>query len=164
LTISKILVPIDGSPHSEKALKSAIEIAKKFNASLTLLHVIEKPIYVSLPQPAPVTDYHAQELRGQTLDYRAHRPKPDSTVNIARRLGRRILANGIYMVKSEGLDANMKLKQGDPAERIIETAEEDKFDLIVMGSRGLSGIKRFFLGSVIDKVAHHAPCKILIVR
>jgi nucleotide-binding universal stress UspA family protein len=55
-------------------------------------------------------------------------------------------------------------REGDPAEVIIEVANEQQADLIVVGSRGLTGIKRFRLGSVSNKVSHHAPCSVMIVR
>jgi nucleotide-binding universal stress UspA family protein len=66
--------------------------------------------------------------------------------------------------KIENLDIPAKLVEGRPADEIVETAKEGNFDLIVMGSRGLGGIKEFFLGSVSDRVADEAECPVLIVK
>ena len=54
--------------------------------------------------------------------------------------------------------------QGDPADKILETAENENVDLIVVGNKGMTGAKRFLLGSVPNKVSHHAPCSVMIIR
>ena len=68
------------------------------------------------------------------------------------------------MVKSTGVDVNTVARQGDPADAILDTAEEQNADLIIVGNKGMTGAKRFLLGSVPNKVSHHAPCSVLIVR
>jgi len=78
--------------------------------------------------------------------------------------GKAILAKGEETVKAEGVRVETRLKQGVPAEELLRAAADEKADLIVLGSRGLSQVKAFFLGSVSDKVSHHAKCPTLIVR
>ena len=78
--------------------------------------------------------------------------------------GEEILRRGVELAKSLGLEADRRLGKGIPAEEILRVAEEEGVDLIVIGSRGLSGVKAFLLGSVSDKVSHHAKCPVLIVR
>jgi len=82
--------------------------------------------------------------------------------NMVKEVGERILSDAATKVK--GLKVNTQLEFGNPAETIIEVAEKENYDLIVVGSRGVSNVKRFFLGSVSDDVSHHAKCSVLIVR
>ena len=81
---------------------------------------------------------------------------------VAREVGERVLSDAA--AKVEGLKLNTQVEFGNPAETIIEVAEKGNYDLIVVGSRGLSSVKRFFLGSVSDDVSHHAKPSVLIVR
>ena len=81
---------------------------------------------------------------------------------VVREVGERVLSDAATKVK--GLEVNTQLEFGNPAETIIEVAEKGNYDLIVVGSRGLSSVKRFFLGSVSDDVSHHAKRSVLIVR
>jgi nucleotide-binding universal stress UspA family protein len=147
LVVTKILVPLDGSTYADKALKYAVEIAKKFNATLTLVHVIVEP-------PPLVSGAAAPEAI----------PFLPQMHTVREELGKKILAKGEETVKSMGLQADTVLESGHPSEIIINTAKNRGIDLIVVGSRGVGGIKGFFLGSVSDKVSHHAPCPVLIVR
>jgi nucleotide-binding universal stress UspA family protein len=84
----------------------------------------------------------------------------------ARKARALVLSKALKKVKKEkpDLKVSTKLLEGRPSNRIIETAKEGGFDLIVMGSRGLGCIKQFFLGSVSDRVADEAPCPVLIVK
>jgi nucleotide-binding universal stress UspA family protein len=81
---------------------------------------------------------------------------------VVRKIGESILSDAAAKVK--GLKLNTQLEFGNPAETIIEVAEKGNYDLIIVGSRGLSNVKRFFLGSVSDDVSHHAKSSVLIVR
>jgi nucleotide-binding universal stress UspA family protein len=81
---------------------------------------------------------------------------------VARKIGESILSDAV--AKAKGLKLNTQLEFGNPAETIIEITEKGNYDLIVVGSRGLSNVKRFFLGSVSDNVSHHAKCSVLIAR
>jgi len=81
---------------------------------------------------------------------------------VAQDVGERILSKAAGEVK--GAKVTRRLEFGNPAEKIIEIANKERYDIIVVGSRGLSRTKRFFLGSVSDDVSHHAQCSVLIVR
>jgi len=143
--LSKILVGLDGSEFSLKALQFAIDLAKKYQSHLVLVHVVMRQIYAINPPEAGV-------LAGTAI------------VRELEEDGRAILSKGEETVRTQGVPAETRLKQGVPAEELLRTASDEKVDLIVLGSRGLSQVKAFFLGSVSDKVSHHAKCPTLIVR
>jgi len=142
---SRILVGLDGSEFSVKALEFAIDIAKKYRSQLVLVHVVMRQIYAINPPEAGIIAGTAivRELEAE---------------------GRAILAKGEETVRSQGLPVEVRLRQGVPAEELLRAAVDEKADLIVLGSRGLSQVKAFLLGSVSDKVSHHAKCPTLIVR
>ena len=79
-------------------------------------------------------------------------------------VGKKILEQGNQKVAAQGVKCEVKILHGNPAERIIKLSAEDKCDLIVIGSRGLTGIKRFFIGSVSGRVSRYAECPVLIVK
>ncbi|GBC74730.1 Stress response protein NhaX [archaeon HR06] len=140
--ISKILCPIDGSPASEKALKYAKDIAKKYSASITLIHVVEYPIFVHSPELLVVRDNVLLKVK-----------KEGEELLLSKK--EELVKEGI---KVEGIICPM----GDPSEEILKVAKE--YDLIVMGSRGLGRFKALLLGSVSSKVAHYSPIPVLIVK
>ena len=142
---SRILVGLDGSDYSLKALDLAIDLAKKYQSQIVLVHVVMRQIYAINPPEAGV-------LAGTAI------------VRELEADGKAILAKGEEAVKAQGVLVETRLKQGVPAEELLRTAADEKVDLIVLGSRGLSQVKAFFLGSVSDKVSHHAKCPTLIVR
>jgi nucleotide-binding universal stress UspA family protein len=141
----KILVPLDGSEHSVHALEKAVQIAKKFDGKITLIHVHPgHPIVI----PAPVA-------------YLAAFPK---LVEAAREAGANILADAETKAKAEGVQVETLLREGHAVGEILETCREGEIDLIVLGARGLSTIKEILLGSVSHGVTSHAPCPVLVVR
>ncbi len=77
---------------------------------------------------------------------------------------RRELEEAITLLREQGIEAESIAASGDPGTAICETAERDGYDTIVVGSRNLAGMKRLLLGSVSDRVAHHAPCDVLIAK
>ncbi|MEM4389109.1 MAG: universal stress protein [Candidatus Micrarchaeia archaeon] len=135
-----ILVPTDGSPAANDALEKALELAKKFKSKLIAINVIEPVSWTIATTDALLLEARAQEWQKATLE---------SALQRARRKGVRI--------KTVALRGNI-------AEEIVSYAKKARCDLIVMGSRGLSATDRFLLGSVSDRVLHHAPCSVLIVR
>jgi nucleotide-binding universal stress UspA family protein len=149
--ITKILVPIDGSEHSEKALDFALDIAEKYSAKIQLLSVAQPVLLTGFPNltqpilPPTSTAMYVNEIEA------AHK----KTLSEALKKAKKSKAN---------LTISKKLVNGRPADKIIEIAKDEKFDFIVIGSRGLGGIKEFFLGSVSDRVADEAPCPVLIVK
>ena len=128
-----------------KALDFAIDLAKKYQSQLILVHVVMRQIYAINPPEAGV-------LAGTAI------------VRELEEDGKAILAKGDQIVKSQGVPVETRLKQGVPAEELLRAAADEKVDLVVLGSRGLSQVRAFFLGSVSDKVSHHAKCPTLIVR
>ncbi|MGH2824892.1 MAG: universal stress protein [Thermoleophilaceae bacterium] len=75
-----------------------------------------------------------------------------------------VLARTTEEVTSQGVDVETHGREGDPAKVILDVAQEQNADLIVVGARGLTGLERFLLGSVSSKLSHHAPCSVMIVR
>ena len=142
---SRILVGLDGSEYSLKALEFAVDLAKKYSSQLVLIHVVMRQIYAINPPEAGI-------LAGTAI------------VRELEAEGKAILAKGEETVKAQGLPVEARLRQGVPAEELLRAAADEKADLIVLGSRGLSQVKAFLLGSVSDKVSHHAKCPTLIVR
>ncbi len=142
---SKILVAVDGSPYAERALGYGVDLAKKYGAKLIILHVVLRRFYAVTPSEAGVlaTTVFVKEMEAE---------------------GREIISKAEDYAKSEGADFECKMLQGVPAEDIVRTAQSEGVDLIVMGSRGLTEVRAFLLGSVSDKVSHHAKCPVLIVK
>lgn len=145
----KILVPLDGSDHSVRALTVAVQIAKKFDGDIILIHVYSNVWPIVMP--------HATIMPEATGII----PK---LIEAAREAGATILADGEKKVKAEGVQVETFLREGHTVEEILKTAEEGKFDLIVVGARGLSMIKEILLGSVSDGVMRHARCPVLVVK
>jgi len=142
---SRILVALDGSDYSLKALDFAVDLAKKYQSQLVLVHVVMRQIYAINPPEAGI-------LAGTAI------------VRELEAEGKAILAKGEQTVKAQGVPVEIRLRQGVPAEELLRAAAEEKADLMVLGSRGLSQVRAFLLGSVSDKVSHHAKCPVLIVR
>ena len=74
------------------------------------------------------------------------------------------LETAVGAAKEAGVEANAHAREGDPADAILDVAEETGADLIVVGNKGMTGARRFLLGSVPNKISHHAPCGVYIVR
>jgi nucleotide-binding universal stress UspA family protein len=147
--IKKILVAIDGSKHADQSLDYAIDLAKRYSAKITVLTVINSPPNYLLNKGEVFTPVSTQELSKKIENYH-----------------KKILKKALEKVKktSKKTVISQKLLTGRPADKIIETAKEENFDLIVIGSRGLGGIKQFLLGSVSDRVADEAPIPVLIIK
>jgi nucleotide-binding universal stress UspA family protein len=157
MIFQKILVPLDGSEHSGRALEAAIQIAKNFNSKLVLLtvhHVTITPVTspeLTIQAPVIVPDALAAEMTERAIE-------------AAHNYDKRILAEAEAKVRSEKIEVETELIDGNAVEEIVRKSEEGKFDLIVMGARGLSTIKKLFIGSVSDGVIKKAPCPVLIVK
>jgi nucleotide-binding universal stress UspA family protein len=142
---TRILVAVDGSPFAEKALKCAVDLAKRIGAQLIILHVVLRQFYAVTPSEAGVlaTTVFVKEMEAE---------------------GKEIMDKAEAYAKAQGANYECRLLQGVPAEEIIKTALAENVDLIVVGSRGLTEVRGFLLGSVSDKVSHHAKCPTLIVK
>ena len=136
--IKRILLAVDESRHSDLVAEKAIEMARSFKTKVFLVYV--HPIVLALGQP------YYQQVLNKYLEHADHTVAPHKTV-----------------LEKNGLDFDVLILEGDPAEMIIETARVQKCDLIVMGSRGLSNILGLTLGSVSTKVLHSAQCMVLLV-
>ena len=141
----KILVPIDGSEHSTNALKRAVQIAKKFDGKITLLHAYSEHL-VSLPK-----EYVRTETTSQMVE-------------VCRDVGSKILADAQAKAQTADIQVETLLTAGQPVETIVDASRNGGFDLIVIGARGLSPMKEILLGSVSHGVATHARCPILVVK
>ena len=145
----KILVTLDGSQSADWALDFALDLATKYSAEIVIISVFDAPS-VSLVAPGIVF-------------------APTSTIKYLEELRvfhEKVLSEALKKARKHkaGLTVSKKLVQGRAADKIVETANEGAFDLIVIGSRGLGGIKGFVLGSISDRVADEAPCPVLIVK
>ena len=140
--ISRVLVGIDGSEVSERALKVAIELCKKTGAELLIAHVIEKPPVLTMVRTQ-------EELIERAL----------------REYADRLLARALFKAEKEGVKAKPLLLKGKPGPQLCEAANKYGVDLVVVGSRGLGTISKFIVGSVSDFLVRHCTNKsILIVR
>ena len=120
----KILVPLGGSEHSMHALKNAVQIAKKFDGKITLIHVYSVAYPVSVSITTLDTETSALELSSKLAE-------------AARKVGASILSDGEKRVKAEAVPVETLLKEGHSVEVILKTAKEGEFDLIVMHACGL---------------------------
>ncbi len=141
-----IVVGTDGSQTAGRAVRQAIDLAASLGATLEL---------VSAYEPVPVSRLKVERRDAPEDVQWAINPREDvdSTLDAARELA-----------AEAGVTANVYARQGDPADAILDVAEEQGADLIIVGNKGMSGAKRFLLGSVPNKISHHAPCSVLIIR
>ena len=151
--IQRILVPVDGSESADKALDFAIDLAERYSASILLLSVVPSMVIPLILEPSPGVMTIPPEAM---LSYEKEvESRYERVLSKAQKKTRKSKAH---------LEVQKKLVKGQPADMIVETAREGNFDLIIIGSHGLSGIKEFFLGSVSNRVAHQASCPVLIVK
>lgn len=134
----KVLVPIDGSEASMGAVRRALEIAEKVGAEVTLMRVVQ------------VGDFDVM--------------LPDIREKMERE-AKASLEKAKAIFDAKGIKVETVLEEGlVPANNIIRKAEEEKFDRIVIGSTGATGLMRILMGSTAAKVVAHAPCEVTVVR
>jgi nucleotide-binding universal stress UspA family protein len=141
---TRIVVGTDGSDTAREAVRQAIELARLTGASLAIVSA-----YGSTSQ-----------RRGGEGDAPAdvqYEVGPREDVNM-------VLDTAAAEAKKEGVEVQTHPVEGDPAEAILSVAERTKAGLIVVGNKGMAGARRFLLGSVPNKVSHHAPCSVIIIR
>jgi nucleotide-binding universal stress UspA family protein len=152
----KILVPLDGSEHSVRALEISIQVAKQFGGGLTLIHIYSVTVRpIILPEPATLTPTGVPVMTAEEVT---------KVADAAREAGNRILAEGERKAKADGVQVQTVLIEGHAVQEIVKTAKEGEFDLIVIGARGISKIREILLGSVTDGVIHHATCPVLVIK
>ena len=130
----KILVPVDFSPSSQAALEYAAAFAKDFGAELVIVHVVDHEVE-HLPGVRP-----NEALAGLHEALQALKPNDESAV------------------------VSHQMLEGTPADAILEFAQANNVKMIVMGTHGRTGLRRFVLGSVAEKVAREATCPVLTLR
>lgn len=151
--IKKVLVPVDGSDSSKRALEMGIALANASGAGITVLEVIEEfgplPGYYEVAPPiaggiGPVYQLSAAERVKWVSEQRFEKVHP--------------------ILDESKAPWDRMVVEGYAADVICTVAAEGSYDMIVIGSTGRSAISRFLLGSVTDRVVHHAPCSVVVVR
>jgi nucleotide-binding universal stress UspA family protein len=143
---TRIVVGTDGSETAAEAVRQAVDLAKLAGASLSI---------VSAYEPVP-----KRRLQGEQQDAPPdvqHEIGPREDVNL-------VLDAAAAQAKKEGVEVQTHPVEAEAAEAILNVAEETNADLIVVGNKGMTGARRFLLGSVPNNVSHHAPCSVIIVR
>jgi nucleotide-binding universal stress UspA family protein len=137
MNIRHILVPTDFSAPSQQALTYAFELAQKVGAKLSLLHVIEVPVY-AIEVSLPLQDLEQDARRG--------------------------LARVLPEAAAAHVDVTRLVAMGVPYEQILATATAEQVDLIVMATHGRTGLRHLAMGSVAERVVRMAPCPVLTIR
>lgn len=144
---SSIVVGTDGSDTANQAVTEAIEIAKSLGARLEIVSAYEPVSGSRLREESKQAPADVEWMVNERADVEA----------TLRQAKTRATEAGVSDVRTYA-------RQGDPADAILDVAEEFGGDLIVVGNKGMTGAKRFLLGSVPNKISHHAPSSVLIVR
>ena len=139
---SKVLVPVDGSDNSHRALDAALLLSEKLGAKVTAIHVMED---------IPVLHIQSEKLLREVL----YAYKKESQL---------LLSKCSEIATRKGLSINTKLLQGNVGSTLLDFCEKEKYDIIIMGSRGMGNFKELILGSVSSKVVHHSRCPVLVIR
>lgn len=146
--MKKILVPVDGSPASEKAAMKAIEIAKDYKSEI---------IYLSVADVRGKYAYMGDGVVSVPINH-----SQISTMLVENQI--KMLDAFASIVDSKGINIDKKVVAGVPYEEILKYAADNKSDLIVMSRRGFTKFKRFFVGSVTQRVISDAPCPVLVIN
>jgi len=141
-----IVVGTDGSSTAQEAVRQASELAERLGATVHLVSAYE-----------PVSESRLRDERQQV-------PEDAQWMVNAREDVDATLKDAGQRLEEAGLRVERYAREGDPADAILDVAEEQDADLIVVGNKGMTGAKRFLLGSVPNKVSHHAPCSVMIIR
>jgi nucleotide-binding universal stress UspA family protein len=143
---TRIVVGTDGSETAAEAVKQAIDLARLTGATLSIVSAF-----------APVPKRRIQgEQEGAPADI-AYEIGPREDVNM-------VLDAAAAEARAAGIEVRTHPVEADPADAILNVAEEIKADLIVVGNKGMAGARRYFLGSVPNNVSHHAPCSVIIIQ
>ncbi|WP_455367238.1 universal stress protein [[Eubacterium] cellulosolvens] len=144
--VRKILVPMDGSKQSEKALDFAIDVAETEKAKLYVIYVVDKKIPDELKRAIEAANI--KDIIGTYTEVAS----------------RKVLDSAIKKAKNRNINIETESVVGNPAEEIVNFAEKMKFDIVIIGSTGMGRAKQFLFGSVTEKVCHNVPCTCVIVK
>jgi len=143
----RILVPTDFSEHSDKALNEAIDIAGKYNSKIYLLHVIDKQVQQCAVDYC-LTNADVEKLEADSVNWSSDMLKKEVS----------------KLDKTNAVEIEFDIKKGDPFHEIIKEEKDKDIDLVVMSSFGKTGLKKFMLGSVADKVIRNSTSQVLMVK
>lgn len=143
---TSILVGTDGSQTATEAVRQTVELATSVGARVDIVSAYEPVSSQRLREEGEQAPEDMQWMVNQ-------REEVDAT-----------LAEAARVAEGAGVEYATYARRGDPADAVLDVAEEQGVDLIVVGNKGMTGAKRFLLGSVPNKVSHHAPCSVLIIR
>jgi nucleotide-binding universal stress UspA family protein len=140
-----MVVGTDGSDTASEAVRQAAELAGHIGAKVHLVSAYE-----------PVPEARLREERDGAPGDMEWMVNPREDVSST-------LEDAAKAIRDGGIEVEVHAREGDPADAILDVAEEQGADLIVVGNKGMTGAKRFLLGSVPNKVSHHAPCNVMII-
>jgi nucleotide-binding universal stress UspA family protein len=143
---NRIVVGTDGSETAAEAVRQAIDLAKLTGGTLSIVSAY-----------APAAGRRVQAEQAEAPADVQYEIGPREDVNL-------VLDAAAAEAKNAGIEVQTHPVEDDPADAILNVAEETKADLIVVGNKGMTGARRFLLGSVPNNVSHHAPCSVIIVR
>lgn len=146
--IAKILVPIDFSDGATAALELAAMFAKRFSASIELLHVWAPPLMIPMPVGVVISGVE----------------QPMSLEELARTTAGTQMKDLVEPLRRQGIETHARVAIGTPANEIVELAKLGHFDLVVMGTHGRGVLAHALLGSVAERVVRRASCPVLTVR
>ena len=143
----RVMVALDGSESSNRAFQVAVDLTIMLKAELTILHIVEIPTSIYFPSEPIEVDI--EKIQGRDLTE-----------------WEKLVSQAASLAESKGLRANQKVMRhmGSVAEGIREYADKNGIDLIVVGTRGLGGVKRLVFSSVAGGVVSNANCSVLVVR
>ena len=140
MVFKNILVPTDGSEYTKAAVREAMELAKLAGGKVTALYVLDQTILTNMPMDTAVMNvYNTLEKEGK------------EAVDFVKELG-----------EQEGVETTVSIKEGTPVKVILE--ESSKYDIIVMGTLGRTGMSKLLMGSVAERVVRASQCPVLVVR
>lgn len=172
--INKILVPVDGSAHSVKAVEFASDLAAKYDAEVLLLHVLlrghmpeglKRAIDVEVGAGSGSKSEHLVNMPQEIMARVKDKKSTQLSIEALEFIGKYVLSKVTALCKEKGVKkVTQAVEEGNPTEIILKQAERNNVDMIVLGSRGLSELKGILLGSVSTKVNHLAKCTCVTVK
>jgi len=135
-------VPVDGSDNSYRALDAALLLSEKLGSNITVIHVMEQ---------VPITHIGSEKQINEFLE-------------AYKKENQEILSKCSEIATQKGFTINTFLLEGNPASAILDFSKKEKFDLLIMGRRGLGKFKELILGSISNKIVHHSPSAVLLIR